>query len=210
MKRPWIAASAALLLTGSCATLSEDQCRTGDWGGIGYNDGSAGYTADRLGSHAKACAEYGIAPDQAAYMTGRARGLTVYCQPGKGFYVGRTGGSYAGVCPASLEGAFLDGYNDGRVVWDAQQRLNRAENDIREGQARWDEAERRLKEEEARLADPATPDSDKAAIRETLKRLRDDRRQADEDIRAARYRRDEAGREINQLRYTFSPTYGGW
>jgi hypothetical protein len=47
------------------------------------------------------------------------------------------------------------------------------------------------REEERRLADPATPDTDKPAIREALKRLRDDRRQADDDLRAARYRRDD-------------------
>ena len=39
-----------------CATLSETECRTGDWGQIGYNDGSVGNKRDIIGEHDKACA----------------------------------------------------------------------------------------------------------------------------------------------------------
>ncbi len=205
-----LALAAPLLLAGSCATLNEDQCRAGDWGGIGYTDGANGYSAGRFGDHVKACEKYGILPDQATYMAGRARGLPAYCNPGRGFTEGRLGRGYGGVCPAELERGFQAGYADGRVVWDAQQRVDRAESDISSAQQRWNDADNRLREEERRLADPATPDADKAAIRERLKRLRDDRRQADDDLREARYRRDEAEREVNELRYRFGPTYGAW
>ena len=205
-----LALAAPLLLAGSCATLNEDQCRAGDWGGIGYTDGANGYSAGRFGDHVKACEKYGILPDQATYMAGRARGLPAYCNPGRGFTEGRLGRGYGGVCPAEFERGFLASYADGRVVWDAQQRVDRAESDISSAQQRWNDADNRLREEERRLADPATPDADKAAIRERLKRLRDDRRQADDDLREARYRRDEAEREVNELRYRFGPTYGAW
>lgn len=205
-----LALAAPLLLAGSCATLNEDQCRAGDWGGIGYTDGANGYSAGRFGDHVKACEKYGILPDQATYMAGRARGLPAYCNPGRGFTEGRLGRGYGGVCPTELERGFQAGYADGRVVWDAQQRVDRAESDISSAQQRWNDADNRLREEERRLADPATPDADRAAIRERLKRLRDDRRQADDDLREARYRRDEAEREVNELRYRFGPTYGAW
>jgi hypothetical protein len=36
------------------------------------------------------------------------------------------------------------------------------------------------------------------------------RRQADSDLSDARFRRDDAEREMNQLRYRFGPTYGTW
>lgn len=204
------AVAACGLLAASCETLSEDQCAAGDWSGIGYTDGANGYTAARFADHVKACAKYNITPDQSVYLAGRERGLPVYCTLSRGFSVGRQGQSYAGVCPANLERPFLSGMADGRIVWDVQQRVNRANSDISNAETRWNDVDNRLREEERRLSDPATPDADKAAIRERLKRLRDDRRSADNDLRDARYSRDQAERELNDLRYKFAPTYGSW
>ena len=204
------AIAACGLLAGSCASLSEEQCLAGNWDGIGYRDGSNGYGTGRFGDHVKACEKHGVMPDQAVYMTGRARGLTVYCQPGKGFQVGRTGGGYGGVCPASLEGPFLGGYNDGRLVWDAQQRFDRAQSEIIDAERRAGEIETKMREAEARLADKATPDDEKKAIRERLKALRDDRYSAGEDRRQAIDLRDRADRELSRLRARFAGIYGGW
>lgn len=204
------AVAACGLLLSSCQTLNEDQCVAGDWAGIGYTDGANGHPESRFGDHVKACSKYNIVPDQAVYRQGRVRGLPVYCNPNRGFSEGRQGRTYAGVCPASLERGFLGGYNDGRVVWDAAQRVSRAESEISNAQYRWNDVDEKIREEERRLDDAATPNDQKGAIRERLKRLRDDRRTADNDLRDARYRRDEAEREVNQLRYRFSPTYGSW
>jgi hypothetical protein len=205
-----IVVACGLLLTGSCASLSEDQCLAGNWDGIGYSDGSNGYGTGRYGDHVKACEKFGVVPDQAGYMTGRARGLTVYCQPGRGFQVGRQGNSYGGVCPASLEGPFLAGYSDGRVVWDAQQRYSRAQTAINEAEQRSNDIERAMAEAETRLADSAVSDNEKKAIRERLKALRDDRYSAGEDRRQAIDARDRADRELSRLRERFGPVYGGW
>lgn len=204
------AIAAFTLLAGSCATLNEDQCLTGDWGGIGYQDGTNGFTTARFGDHVKACAKYEVTPDQSQYLAGRERGLPVYCTLERGFHVARQGQTYAGVCPAPLERPFLSGYADGRIVWDAQQRLNRAVSEISDAERRSNEAETRIREEEDRLGVSGLADSEKAKIRERLKRLRDDRRDADRDASDARYSRDEAEREVNGLRYRFSPTYGDW
>lgn len=198
------------LLAGSCATLSEDQCLAGDWAGIGYSDGANGFGTGRFGDHVKACEPYHVVPDQSVYMTGRARGLTVYCQPDRGFQVGRTGGSYGGVCPASLEGPFLGGFNDGRIVWDVQQRYDRAQAAINDAESRSDDIERRMREAEARIADPAVTDDEKKALRERLKGLRDDRYSAGEDRRQAIDLRDQADRDLSRLRARFGPVYGGW
>jgi hypothetical protein len=50
--------SLALVIAGlsGCATLSEEECAMSDWHTIGFEDGSRGYTADRLGDHRRACA----------------------------------------------------------------------------------------------------------------------------------------------------------
>lgn len=212
MRKPALAFAIAScgLLAGSCASLSEDQCLVGDWAGIGYGDGANGYGTGRFGDHVKACEKYGVVPDQATWMTGRARGLTVYCQPGKGFQVGLSGGSYGGVCPASLEGPFLGGYTDGRLVWDALQRYDRAQSEINDAERRASEIETKMREAEARLADKATPDDEKKALRERLKALRDDRYSAGEDRRLAIDLRDRADRELSRLRNRFGPVYGGW
>lgn len=205
-----VALAASTLLAGSCATLSEDQCLTGDWQGIGYADGADGHTPARFGDHVKACAKYQVTPDQSLYMAGREKGLPIYCTPERGFHVGRQGQTYAGVCPAPLERRFLSGYDDGRIVWDAQQRLDRAVSDLSDAERRSQEAEDRIREEEQKLGISGLADSEKAKIRERLKRLRDDRRDAERDASDASYARDAAEREINDLRYRFRPTYGGW
>lgn len=204
------AIAVAALLAGSCATLNEDQCLAGDWEGIGYVDGANGWTPARFGDHVKACAKYDVTPDQSLYLAGRTRGLPVYCTLDRGFQVGREGQTYQGVCPAPLERPFLSGYADGRIVWDAQQRLSRAVSEIANAETRSRDAEARIREEEDRLAVSGLADDEKARIRERLKRLRDDRRDAERDISDATYARDEAEREINDLRYRFRPTYGGW
>ncbi|MBP7240672.1 DUF2799 domain-containing protein [Amaricoccus sp.] len=88
------------LFLGSCATLSEDACRGGDWQGVGYRDGAAGRAEGFLANHAEACAEYGIAPDAAAWLAGRAQGLHAYCTPQNAFEAGMRGGRLNPVCPA--------------------------------------------------------------------------------------------------------------
>lgn len=50
---PRLAVLGSIYLLSACATLSKQECRVGDWQVIGYNDGIAGYAADRLASHIK-------------------------------------------------------------------------------------------------------------------------------------------------------------
>lgn len=104
--RVWTAL-AGLCLAGlvlvACASLSEDQCRGGDWQGIGYTDGTKGATPSRLADHQKACAEYGISPNIGAWEAGRQAGLRVYCTPENAYSVGREGNSLSTECtPAEL------------------------------------------------------------------------------------------------------------
>jgi len=71
--------SIGFLLLQGCATLSKEECIQGNWYTIGYTDGAKGKSLDRLGSHAKACADYSVAPNRADYMAGRRIGLTYHC-----------------------------------------------------------------------------------------------------------------------------------
>ncbi len=101
----------ALSLSG-CASMSGDECMTSDWSAIGYEDGSRGYTTDRMSKHRKACAKHGVTPDFTAYQSGRDQGLVEYCQPSRGFNVGSNGGSYQGVCNSISIGTI-----DSPTIW---------------------------------------------------------------------------------------------
>lgn len=104
--------------------MSRDECLTVDWRTVGFEDGVAGYSGDRIGEHRKACAEYGVTPDLSAYQNGRSEGLREYCVPVNGFRVGAQGAGYAGVCPADLEPSFEDAYQAGRQLYTLESRVS--------------------------------------------------------------------------------------
>lgn len=68
-----------LVLATSCSSLSEKECKSGDWAAIGRKDGERGYSDGRLESHQKACSEYGITIDANQYQSARQEGLLTYC-----------------------------------------------------------------------------------------------------------------------------------
>ncbi|MDY6946956.1 MAG: DUF2799 domain-containing protein [Pseudomonadota bacterium] len=117
-------AAIALLALSGCASISRDECLTVDWRTVGFEDGVAGYSGDRIGDHRKACAKHGVTPDLAAYQDGREQGLREYCVPVNGFRLGSQGGGYNGICPADLDPAFADAYESGRQLHTLQSRLS--------------------------------------------------------------------------------------
>jgi hypothetical protein len=111
------AAPLFVLVLCACSTMSPEQCRSADWRQIGYADGIEGYPGSRIQEHASACAGSGVTPDLSAYLAGRADGLKTYCQPQKGFDVGRGGRpDNAGDCPEPMRAAFLEQYGRGRQI----------------------------------------------------------------------------------------------
>jgi hypothetical protein len=130
----------SLVITTGCASLSEQECRDGDWSSIGYRDGQNGRPLSRLDEHRKACLQYGMAPDARAYGQARERGLNFYCTPANGLAVGRRGEYYAGVCPSWAETGFIINFNIGRDIYEARQRLERLENDQRALETRLNKA----------------------------------------------------------------------
>lgn len=103
--------------------MSEEECAYSDWTAVGYEDGADGRSGDRFGDYRRACADFGITPDFAAWQDGRERGLVEYCQPLRGFQVGQTGGRYNGVCSAQLEPDFLDAYRLGSELFNLRSQL---------------------------------------------------------------------------------------
>ena len=125
-----IGTTLAVLLLSGCASMSSDECVTADWQTIGYEDGVRGYTTERFSKHRKACASHGVTPSLADYQSGREQGLVEYCQPGRGFDVGSSGGRYYGVCSVNLEPDFLDAYNAGHHLYVLQTSVNNASSSI--------------------------------------------------------------------------------
>lgn len=123
-------ASVLMFAVCGCSTLSEKQCKQGDWYEIGLKDGMEGYGGDRLRKHAEACGEYGISPNTPAYEKGRGEGLKSYCSAENGFRIGRTGGYYRGGCPATLEVQFLRKYEAGKQLYQIENRVNRLYTEI--------------------------------------------------------------------------------
>lgn len=70
---------AVLFVVAGCASLSEEDCKQGNWKEIGQKDGSRGYSKDRFSSHGKACEKYGIRPNKSEWTTGYNAGVKVYC-----------------------------------------------------------------------------------------------------------------------------------
>ncbi len=119
----------ALGLAG-CATMDEAECLSVDWQTVGFEDGVAGYSGDRIGQHRKACAKHGVSPDLVGYQAGREAGLREYCTPENGFRIGSRGNNYSGVCPADLGAGFSSAYESGRHLHELSVRVNSAANQL--------------------------------------------------------------------------------
>jgi hypothetical protein len=119
----------ALAMVG-CSSMSKTECLATDWRTIGYEDGVAGYPGNHIAQHRKACAKHGVATDLALYQKGRAQGLEEYCRPANGYRVGVRGGSYGGVCPLELEGAFLSAFEAGHELYSLRARVASAESQL--------------------------------------------------------------------------------
>lgn len=169
-----ISTATLLILTlgvSGCASMSADECVTGDWYTIGFEDGSRGYTPGRLGDHRKACAKHGIAPDFTAYRAGHEEGLRDFCQPSRGFRLGSSGGSYGGVCSAQLEPAFLDAYNSGYHLYNLKSRVDSVSYRINQHETELEKTRERIRETEAALISRETSMEERVLLLADLKEL---------------------------------------
>ena len=98
---------AFLPLLTSCASLSEESCRGGDWASIGFRDGANGQLISYINQHREACADYGIVPDVEVWARARLDGLKEYCTPQNVYNLGRRGREMNPVCEANREGLQL-------------------------------------------------------------------------------------------------------
>jgi len=124
---PLICLVSFVLVLNGCKTLNKDECQTGDWETIGYEDGLRGELRSRVGQHREACAKHHVKIDLQSYNTGYDSGVAQYCKAGNGYKMGLNGTVYNSVCPAELEANFLLGYHQGRDIFDLRRKVNQAE-----------------------------------------------------------------------------------
>lgn len=142
----------ALLLSGCGKMMNENECLVADWRTIGFQDGSAGRGMEWLERRGEACAEFGVAPIMDQYLIGRDQGLETFCQPRRGFDLGRRNGSYGNVCPGNLEGNFLNAYQDGRGLMQREQSVSGLDRAVQDAYATIDALEQQLTEDAIALA----------------------------------------------------------
>lgn len=190
-----VASTAVLLVLAGCGSMSRNECLTVDWRTVGYEDGVAGYSGDRIGQHRKACAKYGVSTDLQLYQQGRESGLREFCTPTNGYRIGVQGGGYAGVCPANLEPAFLAAFDSGHQLYSLQARVNNTVNRINYKRQELNQAEHGIvSSAAAAVSGDSTSQSradavvDTAQLAERAGRLQDEIRQLEEE--RVRYEHD--------------------
>lgn len=120
-----------VMLLSSCASLTEEECRAGDWRSIGLDDGTRGRSPDFLATHVDACASYQITPDASAWESGRLEGLALYCTPESAYENGAKGRRLRPVCPASDHPALSRSNSKGLMYYEIGQDIDDIERDIR-------------------------------------------------------------------------------
>ena len=204
------AAGGATLALMSCATMSKDQCLAGAWGEVGFRDGSEGQPMSLLEDHAKACAEYGVAPDLAAYRSARDDGLNGYCRWERGFREGREGDGYHGVCSPAQEAEFLPAYRDGQMVHAAEQALATAHSSVASLGSRLEDLDEKIVGKQAELRAEGLTDAQRDQIRGRIQEIHRERADAEREWRRAQDAVDDAERDVRDVRRRFQGQYGGW
>jgi len=112
-----------LLLTTGCTTApplvknsknpSDSLCTERDWFEVGRRDGSQGRTQDQALQYHKECPQFSQ-QFETIYTNGRNAGLVEFCAPDNAFSLGRMDVAYRYVCPATVEGQFLQDYRRGQ------------------------------------------------------------------------------------------------
>jgi hypothetical protein len=154
----------AIAVLGGCSSMSEKECLATDWRTVGYEDGVAGRSGDRIGRYREQCSEHGVAPSLSEYQAGREQGLREFCKPANGFRVGARGVSYNGVCPADTDDAFLDAYQSGRQLYSLRSRVDSTANAIRSARAEMERLDQDLITVGAQIIDSSTSSERRAQL----------------------------------------------
>jgi hypothetical protein len=172
-----LTSGAFALILGGCASngMDQAQCHTADWRAVGYEDGSKGLGGTAIGGHRKNCAAHGVTPNFASYMDGHGQGIAEFCRPQNGYRLGTRGYRYGGICPAKLEGVFLEAHADGLGLYQCRVTVSRLNRQITRKHRRSKKIERLMAQKTTALVSYKTPPSQRLHIGVELKQLTEER-----------------------------------
>ena len=173
-----ILVSTMLLLLGACSSnpsVSEFQCKAGDWESVGYRDGASGMRNTEILAHQEACGEYGIVPDRSLYISGWEAGLQEYCTVENGFNQGQRGVRLNPICQGAQKHEFANAYNDGRKLYLARHEVNRIRNQLDHHDRRLVYLKKRMVEVTAAQLNPTLTAEQRINMLADLDALKDER-----------------------------------
>ena len=201
--RLMLLAALLILALPGCATMNKGECLNVDWRTIGYEDGVAGHSGDRIAQHRKACAKYGVVPELDAYQSGREQGLREYCQPDNGYQLGSSGSTYNVSCPVDLKQNFESAYHSGYELYTLRARVANATNEIESSRQEIAQSEKDLVAISAAILDPTTDNTAKAQALLDAKNLAQRQGQLKARIRQLEKDRNSYQRDLdNYLAFT--------
>jgi len=190
----------ALCLTISgCASMSKNECQTAQWQSIGYEDGTKGYSASRIGEYRKSCAEYNVVPDLAAYTEGRRLGLQEWCRPSNGYLQGTRGAVYNGICPKNMEAQFKLAMRQGRKVYEMRQKIKKQQAAIARLNGEFNAIEQDISDKETELVSNGTQPGRRILLLDEIRRSEQDREALRNDIAMANSALDKMNYRLKQM-----------
>jgi len=117
------------ILVTSCATLSENDCKNGNWKLIGKKDGISGKPLKVISQHQEACSPYKVKVDTKEYESGRKEGLVTYCKSENGYQEGLAGHTCHNVCTSK---EFIKKYKIGHKIFDLKKEISDYQKEINE------------------------------------------------------------------------------
>lgn len=109
-----------------CVAMSERDCVTTDWYGVGQRDAERTYPTSRLYDRMQSCQKYGVVineQDKEAYLAGHQNVTQSYCTPEQGFQLGLNGTGYYGSCSSysrETDRLFRVNYQNGKRIYEAR------------------------------------------------------------------------------------------
>ena len=199
-----IAAAICLLALAGCSSLSKSQCLAGDWQTVGYRDGASGVSSAALLRHENACVKLGVIPDRKAYLAGWQQGVAQYCQPSNGFGVGERGGAFSNVCPAGMQDAFHEAYQQGRQLYLARSEIANLQHGIDQREQRLREVKSSMAAIAAGLIDSESTTAERAQMLINAKDLAEEQGRLNSEIDDLKARMAVKSRELDALQQSLA------
>ena len=129
------------LLAGCDTTPKKpEDCARIDWRSEGRSTALNGRAMESGWRRGAACQQLGVNPDRKAFESGWAEGQATYCTPGFLLREGRRNDAFGPICPGLGEAALQRAWNHGRLLYEADQRIQRLDGDLASLRARADDA----------------------------------------------------------------------